>query len=611
MDKVRTPVCLLAFGILLLVTPLLVVASPLGTAFTYQGRLLDDDSPANGLYDFEFKLYDAVTDGNQLSTTVYEEDVDVNDGDFMVDLDFGSDPNSFNGQARWLATGVRPGASTGSYTPLGPRQELTPAPYALYSASTVGIDVNDTDGYVGIGTDDPQAKLHIDSSVSGIHGEELLRLSRESTGIGLRLLNFNGADVSFTLQYDPWNTTDWFDLMSFSTYGRIGIGTTTPTHKLQVVGTRIASGKLNSSDTGDIGGLDMYASTDYADRRNWTIRPESTNLGMLGFWVSPSNSTESAFAAQVMGISKEGDVGIGTTSPDARLHVAKSNSSGIEWVGWLHNPYAASDMGGTGTGLKLKTYTAGIHPNKWTGIASESQSSPTYGKRVDQVFYTVENADVAAPTEKMRITGPGRVGIGTNAPSYALDILGGQDSTVRTYGPGNPGFWAVSSDSSMTTVFRSHGGVNLGLIGTISNHGFAIYANNVNRMHFDTSGNVGIGTTTPQGKLDVNGSIYQRGSVLHADYVFEPDYELESIDEHAAFMWEKKHLQAIPARRVDAEGQEIIEVGAHQRGIVEELEKAHIYIEQLHRRLDDVESQRDSLEARLDKLEAVVRRLDR
>ena len=43
-----------------------------------------------------------------------------------------------------------------------------------------------------------------------------------------------------------------------------------------------------------------------------------------------------------------------------------------------------------------------------------------------------------------------------------------------------------------------------------------------------------------EGALDVNGPIYQRGAVLHADYVFEEDYELESIEEHAEFMWKHR-----------------------------------------------------------------------
>jgi hypothetical protein len=113
------------------------------------------------------------------------------------------------------------------------------------------------------------------------------------------------------------------------------------------------------------------------------------------------------------------------------------------------------------------------------------------------------------------------------------------------------------------------------------------------------SGNVGIGTTNPQGTLDVNGPIYQRGGVLHADYVFEPDYQLESINEHSEFMWQNKHLAAIPKVKKDETGREIIEVGAHRKGIVEELEKAHIYIEQLHKQNKALEKRVAALEKML------------
>ena len=77
---------------------------------------------------------------------------------------------------------------------------------------------------------------------------------------------------------------------------------------------------------------------------------------------------------------------------------------------------------------------------------------------------------------------------------------------------------------------------------------------------------------------------------MHADYVFEPDFKLESIREHADFMWKNKHLKAIPKAKVDENGREVVEVGAHRKGIVEELEKAHIYIAQVEERLAKLEA---------------------
>ena len=98
----------------------------LGTTFTYQGRLTDGGSPANGHYDFKFQLYDAVSGGHLVGGTVDRDDVGISEGLFTVRLDFGAD--AFTGEARWLSIGVRPGSSSGAYTTLSPRQALTPAP---------------------------------------------------------------------------------------------------------------------------------------------------------------------------------------------------------------------------------------------------------------------------------------------------------------------------------------------------------------------------------------------------------------------------------------------------------------------------------------------------
>jgi trimeric autotransporter adhesin len=108
----------------------LALESLLGTAFTYQGHLRQSGTAVSGACDFQFGLYGAVSGGAQIGTTQTKSSVAVSGGLFTVaSLDFG--PGAFNGQARWLAIGVRCPAGAGSYTPLTPRQALTPAPYAL------------------------------------------------------------------------------------------------------------------------------------------------------------------------------------------------------------------------------------------------------------------------------------------------------------------------------------------------------------------------------------------------------------------------------------------------------------------------------------------------
>jgi hypothetical protein len=64
-------------------------AASMGTAFTYQGRLVDANEAADGVYDFSFGLYDSASDGNQVGEDVNVPDVDVIDGYFTVALDFG------------------------------------------------------------------------------------------------------------------------------------------------------------------------------------------------------------------------------------------------------------------------------------------------------------------------------------------------------------------------------------------------------------------------------------------------------------------------------------------------------------------------------------------
>lgn len=119
--------------------------APIGTSFTYQGYLDNNGSAANGMYDFEFRLYDADAGGVQIGSTATLNNVQVQNGLFVVALDFGA--VAFGQNARWLAISVRP-AGGGAFTVLSPRQELRPAPYAL---GLPNVYTDESQNFVGVG----------------------------------------------------------------------------------------------------------------------------------------------------------------------------------------------------------------------------------------------------------------------------------------------------------------------------------------------------------------------------------------------------------------------------------------------------------------------------
>ena len=100
------------------------------TAFTYQGKLNTSGTPANGIYDLRFTIYDAVTNGSSLGV-ITNGSTSVSNGLFTVNLDFGSSPFT-TGASRWLEIGVRTNGG-GLFTTLSSRQQIAPTPYAIYT----------------------------------------------------------------------------------------------------------------------------------------------------------------------------------------------------------------------------------------------------------------------------------------------------------------------------------------------------------------------------------------------------------------------------------------------------------------------------------------------
>jgi hypothetical protein len=133
-------------GVIIGTTFLSAAAFAQTTEFTYQGSLKDGGAPANGNYDMEFRLFDALTGGSQLGTpTLTRANVMVTDGVFSVTLDFSGTGSAFPGADRYLQIGVK-NAGGPSYTTLTPRQKISSSPYAQQSlnAATASTATNAT-----------------------------------------------------------------------------------------------------------------------------------------------------------------------------------------------------------------------------------------------------------------------------------------------------------------------------------------------------------------------------------------------------------------------------------------------------------------------------------
>lgn len=186
-----------------------------------------------------------------------------------------------------------------------------------------------------------------------------------------------------------------------------------------------------------------------------------------------------------------------------------------------------------------------------------------------------------APTSSIDISSSGFVGIGNASPNAPITFAGATGDKIQLFPAAAGARYGMGIQAGEMQFYVPSGSQHFSF-----NTGGDLQTSGVSElMRIQSGGNVGIGTTNPLGKLDVNGSIFQRGAVLFADYVFEPTYTLESIEEHADFMWNNRHLPAVGARKVDENGHEIVEIGARMRGLLEELEKAHIYISSLSDRI--------------------------
>jgi type VI secretion system secreted protein VgrG len=105
-----------------------------GTSFTYQGRLNNGSSAANGSFDLTFALFTTNTGGAAIAGPLTNGAVAVSNGLFTTFIDFG--PGPWIGGNNWLEIGVRSNG-VASFTALTPRQQITPTPYAVTAEAVI------------------------------------------------------------------------------------------------------------------------------------------------------------------------------------------------------------------------------------------------------------------------------------------------------------------------------------------------------------------------------------------------------------------------------------------------------------------------------------------
>lgn len=410
------------------------------SSFIYQGKLTDNSIAANGTYQMQFSLYDALSAGTQVGATITNDTVTVTNGVFSVVLNF-TEPNAFDGGPRFLAIAVKRPADP-SFVTLDPRQPLTSAPYSIKSlnADTANTATNSTQ--LG-GVDAAQYVVTTDARMTDAR--------TPTAGSGDYIQNRSVAtqpDSNFNISGNG------------VVVGNLGVGTIAPLAKFHVSGTGGIRARVNSDTNAGLAlTLNNQPGWSVATVTGGQFQIFNDAIGANAVWIDPTNN----------------NFGIGTLAPGAKLDVAGSinastqyNIGGTRILGnpgslnlfaganaGIANTGAANSFFGDGAGRQNASGGGNSYFGRAAGENSTGGGNSFVGGTAGQFATGVNNAYFGA--------GSGR-GTSTAVPNTASEnaFFGYQSGMVNTSGNLNAFFGAHSGRANETGLFNAFFGAGSG-----------------------------------------------------------------------------------------------------------------------------------------------------